>query len=91
MRTNAKTRFLFVGNNGGLQILVQSMGGECTDLGIVPDRLDATREGLRTAAQGHDLIITSGGVSVGEEDHIKPAVEAEGKLNMWQIDVWRIP
>jgi molybdopterin molybdotransferase len=42
---------------------------------------------LRNAARGHDLIITSGGVSVGEEDHIKPAVEAEGKLNMWQIAV----
>ncbi|MNT33577.1 Molybdopterin molybdenumtransferase [compost metagenome] len=42
---------------------------------------------LRQAAQGNDLIITSGGVSVGEEDHIKPAVEAEGRLNMWQIAV----
>jgi molybdopterin molybdotransferase len=42
---------------------------------------------LRQAAGGNDLIITSGGVSVGEEDHIKPAVEAEGKLNMWQIAV----
>jgi molybdopterin molybdotransferase len=42
---------------------------------------------LRAAAQEHDLIITSGGVSVGEEDHIKPAVEAEGRLDMWQIAV----
>ena len=42
---------------------------------------------LRQAAQGNDLIITSGGVSVGEEDHVKPAVEAEGRLNMWQIAV----
>jgi len=40
---------------------------------------------LREAAAQHDLIITSGGVSVGEEDHVKPAVEAEGRLNMWQI------
>jgi molybdopterin converting factor small subunit len=51
----------------------------------VPDRLDATREVLRRAAEGHDLILTSGGVSVGEEDHVKPAVEAEGSLDMWKI------
>jgi molybdopterin molybdotransferase len=51
----------------------------------VPDQLQATRDTLRAAAAGHDLIITSGGVSVGEEDHVKPAVEAEGRLNMWQI------
>ncbi|HSY27750.1 MAG TPA: molybdopterin-binding protein, partial [Burkholderiaceae bacterium] len=45
----------------------------------------ATQETLRAAAQSHDLIVTSGGVSVGEEDHVKPAVEAEGHLNLWQI------
>src|SRR5476649_2770222 len=48
---------------------------------------NANRYTLRACAQDHDLIITSGGVSVGEEDHIKPAVEAEGRLNMWQIAV----
>ena len=53
----------------------------------MPDTLEATRDTLRSAAREHDLIITSGGVSVGEEDHIKPAVEAEGRLNMWQIAV----
>jgi len=53
----------------------------------VPDSLEATRATLRAAARENDLIITSGGVSVGEEDHIKPAVEAEGRLNMWQIAV----
>jgi molybdopterin molybdotransferase len=51
----------------------------------VPDRLDATRDALRRAAQGNDLIITSGGVSVGEEDHLKPAVLAEGALDLWQV------
>ena len=51
----------------------------------MPDRLDATREALRRAAAGNDLIVTCGGVSVGEEDHIKPAVEAEGRLDLWQI------
>lgn len=65
--------------------LLQAAGCEVTDLGIVPDRLDATRAALRQAAVGNDLIMTCGGVSVGEEDHLKPAVEAEGRLQHWQI------
>ena len=73
-------RFLLAG-------LLQNLGCEMTDYGIVPDTLEATRSTLRRAAQEHDLIITSGGVSVGEEDHIKPAVEAEGRINMWKIAV----
>jgi molybdopterin molybdotransferase len=63
------------------------LGCEATDLGIVPDTLEATRDALRRASKDHDLIITSGGVSVGEEDHIKPAVNAEGRLDMWQIAI----
>jgi molybdopterin molybdotransferase len=56
-----------------------------TDLGIVPDRRDATIAALAKAAKDHDLILTSGGVSVGEEDHIKPAVQSLGSLDLWQI------
>ncbi|SDA55994.1 MULTISPECIES: gephyrin-like molybdotransferase Glp [unclassified Janthinobacterium] len=74
-------------NRFTLRGLLENLGCEITDLGIVPDSLEATRAVLRQAAHGNDLIITSGGVSVGEEDHIKPAVEAEGRLNMWQIAV----
>ena len=74
-------------NRFTLRGLLENLGCEITDLGIVPDSLEATRAVLRQAAQGNDLIITSGGVSVGEEDHIKPAVEAEGQLDMWQIAV----
>ncbi|SNS28140.1 molybdopterin molybdotransferase [Noviherbaspirillum humi] len=70
-----------------LRGLLENLGCVITDYGIVPDSLAATRDTLRAAAEEHDLIITSGGVSVGEEDHIKPAVEAEGRLNMWQIAV----
>jgi molybdopterin molybdotransferase len=70
-----------------LRGLLENFGCEFTDYGIVPDSLQATRDTLRAAAKEHDLIIASGGVSVGEEDHIKPAVEAEGRLNMWQIAV----
>lgn len=74
-------------NRFTLRGLLENLGCDITDLGIVPDSLEATKAVLRQAAQGNDLIITSGGVSVGEEDHIKPAVEAEGRLNMWQIAV----
>ena len=74
-------------NRFTLRALLENLGCAITDFGIVPDTLDATRDTLRRAALDPDLIITSGGVSVGEEDHIKPAVEAEGRLNMWQIAV----
>jgi molybdopterin molybdotransferase len=56
-----------------------------SDLGIVPDRRDATIAALRGAAAAHDLILTSGGVSVGEEDHVKPAVQELGSLDLWQV------
>src|SRR5205814_8567552 len=58
---------------------------EARDYGIVPDSLAATREVLRRAAAESDVIVTSGGVSVGEADFVKPAVEAEGELLMWRI------
>ena len=78
---------IYNSNRFTLRGLLENFGCAFTDYGIVPDSLDATRATLREAAREHDLIITSGGVSVGEEDHIKPAVEAEGQLNMWQIAV----
>ena len=67
--------------------MLESLGCVVHDYGIVPDTLDATRATLREAAKEHDVVITSGGVSVGEEDHVKPAVQAEGHLNLWQIAV----
>ena len=78
---------IYNSNRFTLRALLENLGCTITDFGIVPDTLEATRDTLRSAAREHDLIITSGGVSVGEEDHIKPAVEAEGRLNMWQIAV----
>lgn len=78
---------IYNSNRFTLRGLLENLGCEISDYGIVPDSLQATRDTLRAAASRHDLIITSGGVSVGEEDHIKPAVEAEGRLNMWQIAV----
>ncbi len=76
---------IYNSNRFTLRGLLENLGCEVTDYGIVADQLDATRATLREAAQAHDLILTCGGVSVGEEDHVKPAVEAEGRLAMWQI------
>ncbi|WP_068322549.1 gephyrin-like molybdotransferase Glp [Polynucleobacter yangtzensis] len=78
---------IYNSNRDTLLACLKSLGCDATDLGIVPDRLGATREALRKASKDHDLIITSGGVSVGEEDHIKPAVTAEGRLDLWQIAI----
>jgi len=76
---------IYNSNRFFLRALLLRLGCEVTDLGIVPDRREATVEALRSAALAHDLILTSGGVSVGEEDHIKPAVEQLGSLDLWQI------
>ena len=76
---------IYNSNRFTLRALLQAAGCEVVDRGIVPDRLDATRAALREAAAGVDLILTCGGVSVGEEDHLKPAVQAEGWLEAFQI------
>jgi molybdopterin molybdotransferase len=76
---------IYNSNRFFLRALLQRFGCEVSDLGIVPDRREATLAALKTAADHHDLILTSGGVSVGEEDHIKPAVQQLGGLDLWQI------
>lgn len=76
---------IYNSNRFTLNGLAAAFGCEVRDYGIVPDKLDATREVLRRAASENDIIVTSGGVSVGDEDHVKPAVEAEGSLLMWKI------
>jgi len=70
-----------------LRALLENCGCLVDDFGIVPDSLAATRATLRQAAAQHDVVITCGGVSVGEEDHVRPAVQAEGKLTLWQIAI----
>ncbi|HET7298049.1 MAG TPA: gephyrin-like molybdotransferase Glp [Burkholderiales bacterium] len=76
---------IYNSNRFTLRGLGEVFGCEVHDYGIVPDSLDATRAALRRAADETDIIVTSGGVSVGEADYVKPAVEAEGKLLMWRI------
>ena len=78
---------IYNSNRFFLRAMLQRLGCDVTDLGIVPDKREATLAALRDAAQHHDLILTSGGVSVGEEDHIKPAVESLGELNLWQLAI----
>ena len=78
---------IYNSNRYTLRGLLQAAGCVVTDLGIVPDRLEATRATLRHAAQAHDLILSSGGVSVGEEDHLRPAMQAEGRLDLWQVAI----
>lgn len=76
---------IYNSNRFFLKALLHRMGCEVSDLGIVPDRREATVAALKSAADHHDLILTSGGVSVGEEDHVKPAVQSLGDLALWQI------
>jgi molybdopterin molybdotransferase len=78
---------IYNSNRFMLGALLRGQGCLVTDLGNVPDRLDATRAMLREAAAGHDLILSSGGVSVGEEDHLRPALAAEGRLDLWAIAI----
>jgi molybdopterin molybdotransferase len=78
---------IYNSNRYFLRAMFEGLGCAVTDAGHVPDSLAETRSALRAAAESHDLIVTSGGVSVGEEDHVKPAVEAEGQLSLWKIAI----
>ena len=78
---------IYNSNRFVLRALLLRLGCEVSDFGIVPDKREATIAALQKASEQHDLILTSGGVSVGEEDHIKPSVEALGSLDLWQIAI----
>lgn len=68
-----------------LQGLLKELGMQPLDMGILPDRLDATCEALAKAAASADMVLSTGGVSIGEEDHVKPAVESLGRLDLWRL------
>ena len=78
---------IFNSNHFTLSGLLRRLGCEIVDLGQVEDTLDATRDALARAAAQADLVLASGGVSVGEEDHVKPAVESLGTLDLWKIAI----
>lgn len=76
---------IYNSNRYTLSGLLQAMNCEIIDLGIVPDTLEATMQVLKQAAESADVVITSGGVSVGEEDYVRIALEQLGQLSMWRI------
>lgn len=78
---------IYNSNEYTLRALLQALGCEIISLGIVKDTFEATCDALSRAAGQADLVMTSGGVSVGEEDHLKPAVEALGSLDLWKIAI----
>lgn len=76
---------IFNANRYVLAGAIPDLGFNLIDLGRVADTLDATMEAMKQAAELADVVMTTGGVSVGEEDHIKPAIERLGTLNMWKV------
>jgi molybdopterin molybdotransferase len=78
---------IYNSNRFFLRALLQRLGCEVQDLGIIPDDREATMQALQRAAQSNDLIVSTGGVSVGEEDHVKPAIEALGALSLWALNI----
>lgn len=76
---------IYNSNRATLTALLQGLGCQVTDLGIVPDDLGATVAALEAASRQADVVITSGGVSVGEEDHVKAAVERLGHIALWKV------
>ncbi len=78
---------IFNSNRYALVALLTQLNCNIVNLGNIKDDFNATLNALDTLADDCDLIITTGGVSVGEEDHVKPAVEKLGKLSLWRIKV----
>ena len=78
---------IYDSNRYALTALLKGLGAQVTDLGIVADRLEAIRAALAQAARAHDVIVTSGGMSVGEEDHVKAAVLEQGSLTFWRLAI----
>ncbi|MDG6774558.1 molybdopterin molybdotransferase MoeA [Thiomicrorhabdus sp. ZW0627] len=76
---------IFNANRYVLAGLIPALGFELIDLGQVEDTLEATIEAMKQAASIADVVVTTGGVSVGEEDHIKPAIDQLGSLDMWKV------
>jgi len=78
---------LFDANRPMLIALLRQLGCMVRDGGALPDDLAATRRALTRAAEEHDLILTSGGVSVGEEDHVRTALALDGELTLWKVAI----
>lgn len=78
---------IFDANRVMISALLRRFGAEVCDLGILRDERAETAHALEEAARDHDLLLTSGGVSIGEEDHVKAAVESVGRLVFWRLAI----
>jgi len=78
---------IFDANRYTLMALLEGLGATVTDLGILEDDTGSITDALKAAAPGHDLLVTSGGVSAGEEDHVKAAVERLGQIHFWRLAI----
>ncbi len=78
---------IYDSNRFALTALLRRCGCEVTDLGVLRDNRDAIRAGLSAASKGHDLIVTSGGVSTGEEDHVRAAIAARDSMVFWRLAI----
>lgn len=78
---------IFNSNHYALRGLISQLGMTVVDLGLVPDSREATEEALKRGSAEADCIVSSGGVSVGEEDHVKAALEKLGQLELWRIAI----
>lgn len=85
--TDAPEGCIFDANRYAVMGLLQGLGCAVTDLGILPDREDAIANALGAAGPGHDVLVTSGGVSGGEEDHVKAAVQSLGAIHFWRLAI----
>ena len=85
--TGLQPGMIFDANRVMLAALLRGLGCRVSDLGIHPDRASGLADTLAEAAAGHDLIVTSGGVSTGEEDHVRAAIEKLGRLDFWRLAI----
>ena len=85
--TSLPPGMIYDANRFMLAALLGGLGCEVSDFGVRPDREAALADTLSEASSGHDLIVTSGGVSTGEEDHVKPAIERLGRLHFWRLAI----
>lgn len=78
---------IYDANRYSVAAALERLGCDVDDLGILPDSYDVIRDTLKAAAENHDLIMTSGGVSTGEEDHVRTAIDALGQMHFWRLAI----
>ena len=85
--TDAPEGCIYDANRFAVMSLLKGLGAQVTDLGILPDDEDTIADALQAAEATHDVLMTSGGVSAGEEDHVKAAVGRLGNIHFWRLAI----